>query len=124
MSDPANLTLRERILAAQDRPFEDVEVPEWGAVVRVLSMSGLDRDRWEAEMLERNKRPAAERLANVRASLVARCSADPATGERLFADADIDALGAKAARALDRVFAVASRLNGLSDADAEQLAKN
>jgi hypothetical protein len=36
-----------------------------------------------------------------------------ASGERLFADSDIALLGRKSARALDRVFSVAQRLNGI-----------
>jgi hypothetical protein len=34
-------------------------------------------------------------------------------GDRLFDDSEIAALGRKSARALDRVFSVAQRLNGI-----------
>jgi len=44
-------------------------------------------------------------------------------GDRLFADADIAALGSKSAKALDRVFAVAQRLNGIGSDQVDQ-AKN
>jgi hypothetical protein len=42
-----------------------------------------------------------------------------ATGNRLFEDAEITALGRKSALALDRVFAVAQRLNGIGVEQAE-----
>jgi len=106
------------IVDADDLPHEDVEVPEWGGTVRVRTMTGLERDRFEAEML------AAEGAgANVRARLVGRCMID-AGGKALFDDQTLDALGAKSARALDRVFTVAQRLNGLSGADVDELEKN
>ena len=46
------------------------------------------------------------------------------TGQRLFTDDEVDLLGAKSGAALDRVFAVAQKLNGLSGADVEELSKN
>jgi len=45
-------------------------------------------------------------------------------GTRLFAAKDMDELGKKSAAALDRIFTVAQRLNGLSGEDVEDLAKN
>jgi hypothetical protein len=111
------------ILGADDLPRETVEVPEWGGAVVVRSMTAAERDAFEAEILEKQDRPAAERLANLRARVVARTAVD-ANGVRLFADEDIEALGQKSARALDRVYAAASKLNGLSERDEEELAKN
>jgi len=62
------------------------------------------------------------RLENVRARLVSLALCDE-TGTRLFSDADITVLGAKSAKALDRVFAVAQRLNGIGS-DQVDAAKN
>jgi hypothetical protein len=45
-------------------------------------------------------------------------------GERLFQEEDTFPLGGKSAAALDRIFTVAQRLNGLRDEDVEELAKN
>jgi hypothetical protein len=62
-------------------------------------------------------------LANIRARLCAMAMVSD-DGERIFTDADMKALGKKSAKALDRVFAVAQKLNGLSAGDVEELAKN
>ena len=59
----------------------------------------------------------------VRVDHVGICVVDDA-GERLFTDKDAAELGKKSAAALDRVFAVAQRLNGLSPSDVEELTKN
>ena len=44
--------------------------------------------------------------------------------ERLFQPEDEFPLGGKSAAALDRIFTVAQRLNGLRDEDVSELAKN
>ena len=46
------------ILNADDLPREPVEVPEWGGTVLVQGMSGTDRDRFEAAMLNKESRRA------------------------------------------------------------------
>ncbi len=98
---------KDAILAADDLPREAVSVPEWGGEVLVRTMSGTDRDAFEASLLEKEGR-----MENVRARLVALTLCDT-QGDRLFDDSEIAALGRKSARALDRVFSVAQRLNGI-----------
>lgn len=116
------MATKEEILALADRKVEEVEVPEWGGGKhRIMEMSAADRDEWELQAyLERKAGPTAK---NVRAGLVARCLVNEA-GERLFTDAEIPLLGKKSAKALDRLYDVARRLNGLTEAEAEAIAKN
>ncbi len=98
---------KEAILAADDLPRELVSVPEWGGDVFVRTMTGTDRDAFEASLIGKEGR-----MENVRARLVSLTLCNEA-GERMFDDAEIAALGKKSARALDRVFSVAQRLNGI-----------
>lgn len=102
-----NILSKDAILAADDLPRETVHVPEWGGDVFVRTMTGTDRDAFEAGLIGKDGR-----LENVRARLVALTLCD-AAGERVFDDTQIAALGRKSARALDRVFSVAQRLNGI-----------
>ena len=102
-----NILSKDAILAADDLPRETVSVPEWGGEVLVRTMSGTDRDAFEASLLEKDGR-----MENVRARLVALTLCD-SQGDRLFDDSEFAALGRKSARALDRVFSVAQRLNGI-----------
>ena len=102
-----NILSKDAILAADDLPRETVNVPEWGGEVLVRTMSGTDRDAFEASLIEKDGR-----MENVRARLVALTLCD-AQGDRLFDDSQIVARGRKSARALDRVFSVAQRLNGI-----------
>jgi hypothetical protein len=63
-------------------------------------------------------------LENIRAKLVARSVIDPGSGELLFSEKQITALGKKSAIALQKVFVVARNLSGLSKHDIEELEKN
>ena len=117
------LLYKTAILAAQDLQTEDVEVPEWGGAVRVRSFTGRERDAFEASMVRGEGRDRKVDLTNMRARLVGLTVIDE-TGQRLFTDDEVDLLGAKSGAALDRVFAVAQKLNGLSGADVEELSKN
>lgn len=114
------------ILNADDLQRESVEVPEWGGTVLVQGMSGTDRDRFEAAMLNANMNGVDKDKAmdQYRARLASACIVDE-KGNRLFkGDAVIKRLGTKSAQALTRVVDVASRLSGLSDDDIEELTGN
>lgn len=120
------MDLRQMILAADDLPREYVATPEWAAAcagVWVRVMTAAERDAYEASCIERRGDNYERNLANVRAKLVCRCAVDEA-GNRIFADADAEALGRKSAAVLDRLYETASRLNRLRAKDAEDLAKN
>jgi hypothetical protein len=118
------LLSREEILGADDRKTEDVAVPEWGGSVRVRSMSGKERDAYEAGIVQmRGDGSRKVTLENVRARLVSLTVVGE-DGERLFSESDIGKLGEKSAAALERVFDSARKLSGLSDEDVEELAED
>lgn len=119
-SVPAGLLDRSAILAAPDLAHEDVPVPEWGGVVRIAAFSAAARDSFELWVVQSRQKGS---FVNVRAALVARCAVD-AEGRRLFSDSEVEALGAKSAAALDRLFEVAGRLNRVTEGDIEDLEKN
>lgn len=118
------LLSKAQILQAEDLPFEDVDVPEWGGTVRVRSMTGKERDAYEESCVvfrQKGRKTVTERnLSNARAKLLARCIIDE-TGNLLFGEPEIQALGMKSARALDRVYEVATQINGMSAEDMEEL---
>lgn len=115
------LLSRDAILAAQDLQREQVDVPEWGGAVLVSAMTGAQRDAWEQAIAGG---PGGKvDLANVRARLVAACLVDEG-GTPLFSAADLAALGAKSAAALERCVKVAQRLNRLTDDALEQARGN
>lgn len=111
---------KSQILGSTDSSFAEVDVPEWGGVVRVRAISGGDRDAFEASL---QKSKGGVDLRNLRAKLVVLCAVDD-KGDRLFTDAEIPSLAAKAAKPLDRVFDVCLSHNGFKQSDLEELQKN
>lgn len=114
---------KEDILGANDMRFEDVEVPEWGGSVRVRSLMGVERDDMDASNLIKKNGKHEVSLHHMRAKLCARSIVNEA-GIRVFSDEDIEVLGMKSAAALNRVYEVAARLAGLTDASVQEIAKN
>jgi len=125
---PTVLT-REQIFGAEDRIIEFVKVPEWSGGdpetgVFVQGLTGVDRDSFELGMIEGRGRKQEVNLRNLRAKLIVRCavdSDDPDTAKQIFTLVDIAPLGRKSAAALQRVYAVAQRLSGLSNEDVEEM---
>ncbi len=117
------LLTREQILEVQDIQSQIVDVPEWGGSVKVQGMTGEQRDGFEASTFKGKGKDIQLNWRNIRAKLVAH-SVVNGDGKRVFNDQDVKALGKKSAAALDRVFAVAQELSGITQDDVEELAKN
>ncbi len=111
---------KAEILAKDDLKTEEVFVPEWDAWVKVRSLQANERDSFEASTVVRDGKKITTNLSNIRARLCLLCMVDE-NGERLFDDGDTFPLGGKSAAALDRIFTVCQRLNGLRDEDVNEL---
>ena len=99
---------RDDILNVHDIKVELVPVPEWGGEVYVKGMSGIERDAFEASIVETRGKNTRVNMANVRAKLAAQTLCD-------------EELGKKSASALQRVFEVAQKLSGIGDDDVKEL---
>lgn len=110
-----------QILGVNDLKTEDVSVPEWGGSVRVRAMTGFDRDAF-SESLAKDSDGNVD-LSNYRAKLLSKCIVDE-SGDLVFTDSDVGALGKKSASAIAAVFAVAERLNGSGSAAVAEIKKN
>lgn len=113
------LISKDQILSAAGRlPFEDVPVPELApddpsAMARISTMTGLQKDAWEAIVYvpEKDGKTVRVNQVNWRANLVAHCWVDE-TGKRMFETADeVLSLGGLSSLILDRLYQVAKRLN-------------
>lgn len=113
---------RDAILAAADIQKQLVHVPEWGGDIYVKGLTGSERDKFEAGILELHGTEQKVNLVNIRAKLCAFSICDEG-GKRLFTEEDIAALSKKSAAALTRVFAVAQKLSGLGDAEVAELSE-
>lgn len=114
---------REQIVKADDLEKETVFIEVWNGEVIVRTMTGAERDSYEDSLFETKGANRKVNYANMRAKLVARCLVDE-SGKRLFADKEIAALGEKNSNALDTLYTVAAKLNGIGPKEEEELVKN
>jgi hypothetical protein len=108
---------RKAIFASNDLDIEKVDVPEWGGQVAVRGLTARERDMFEASI------GSSVNLDNLRARLVVLTLCDE-NGERLLQDKDATALGKKNAQVVDRLFEVARKMSGMTDADVKELEGN
>lgn len=121
---PKQLT-RKGILETKDFRLEPVDVPEWGGVVYVKTMSGEERDRFEDDVIKRRdeKSGMPKTIVGLKVLVVSLTACD-AEGKRLFGgDGDEKKLAQKSAAAIDRLFAKAQELSHLTDEAVEELAE-
>lgn len=117
------LLTRKQILEADDTQFEVIDVPKWGGKIRVRSLSGHDRARFEMAI----KPVVAEKTSGPTPTwreLLVSCAVVDADGKLLFEPADIALLGKRDAGTLDKVVEAVMRISGISAKDAKEYEKN
>lgn len=118
------LLTADQIFAADDRKYEVVPVPEWGGDVRLRTLSGKERDKFESTLQQRKGNRVKDNMENFRARLVGLCAVD-ATGGPLFTNTQqINLLGDRSVAALQRLFDKCNEMNGFSEQDIEELTED
>ncbi len=111
----ARLT-REQILAAEDLKSEEVPMPEWGGSVLVRMMTGGQRDIFGKGLMVDGKADPT----HYRAKLLSMCVVGD-DGKPMFS---VDEINSKSNPAVERLFAVADRINAINAAAVEDAEKN
>lgn len=115
---------KEQILAAEDRAFEEVQIPEWGGSVRVRALGCDDKDALDASLVSIGKDGKAQQdLTHWRRKVLELSLVDD-QNRRLFAAADAEALGQKSPTVADRIITVAMRLSFPAGVSVEETEKN
>ena len=124
------LTL-ERLRAQSNVNIERVDVPEMDVYVFVRAVSAYEKDQADVARRKRLQAVAggdlddADYMMNYRAYIAALCMANE-DGSAFFSDALVgsDSLGQWPSRAIQRVFEVATRMNGLTKEDEQEAIKD
>jgi len=117
---PVRVLTANDIFAVEDIKIVPVDVPEWGGMVYVKAMTGLQREKYIQSMRQiigkGNDATVAVILEHGSGKLAALTICD-AKGNLLFdrSPETIKKLGQKSARALERVVDASAKLNGLDD---------
>ena len=112
---------RDLILAKQDIPSQQQDLPEWGVKVEVRGMTGAERTR----IMDKATGNAGDvNLQFMYPEIVIATSFDPETGEQIFVPSDRDVLLSKSASAIDRIALVGMRLSGFTKEAADDMGKD
>lgn len=117
---------KDEILAADDLPFEDVTVPEWGnKKVRVIGMNAADAQEYSSRLvsLDNKGRVRKLNLDTVMTTMLIRVLVDD-KNRPLFTHQDVEALGRKSAVVMTRLFEVAQRLSAMGEKDQQEIKEN
>lgn len=123
MSDEKYIPSPEEMVETQEAFEEADEIPtgygrlQNGKFVKLIGLSGIDRDKWERDVLKMHK---GKKQVNVRGLLVARCMVN-SKGERIYPDTHALKLGQKSSATLQPLFRLAQELSGFSDDEIDEL---
>ena len=112
--------------AASGLPREVVSVPEFGdgVTLSLQGMTGTQRDAWEKSLIVGKGQRRDVNTENIRARLVVKSLFTDDWSARMFTDAEAAVVGTWRVDVLQRLFTVAQRLSGVSDADVDELGKS
>lgn len=116
---------KEDILGFDDLKTIEIHVPEWGnKKVRIKTLSAKERDEFESSTVKMKNGKQEQNLENFRARFVALCLVDD-QDRPLFANRfEIQALGGKSVKAVQRIFNAAQELNAMTEDDVEELTRD
>ena len=129
------MSLRDHIKTIDDSDLRIVRVPEWDkpatteadayeCKIKIVSLSALERTKWEESLVQGSGKKAKAKLDHARAALVIRAARDPESGSPIFKSGDESWLSGKNSKPLSRLYDVAAELSGITDDDIEELAEN
>lgn len=116
------MSIRDKILSAEDIVREAVEVPEWDVTLEVRGMTGAERTRIMALAMDSDG--AGLDFQQVYPEIVIATTFDVDSGEQIFSPDDRVALMAKSAQAIDRIAMVGMRLSGFTKDAADEAGKD
>lgn len=118
------MNLKDQLLALKGRiKVEAVQIDGMTEPVFVKTMTGKERDAFEASCFVQKGKNREFNTQNLRAKLLTRTICD-AEGVRLFGDHEADLLGDMPSDVLDALFTAAQKLSGLAASDVEEMVGN
>lgn len=114
-------SIRDRIASVAPYTAELVTIHEWDDVqieVRSLSLGARN------DMLARAAETEGDAdLRIIYPEMVMLCSYDPETGDRVFADDDLEFINSRPANLVDKLAVPAMRLSGMNESSVEEAGK-
>ncbi len=104
------MSLRDRILAANDIESKVFHVAQWGIDIELRTLSASDRAQLVSSCMSADGTVDIQKMYP---SLIIACVYDPETGGRVFSIEDMDAISDKSASAVEFVAQKAMEMSGM-----------
>ena len=117
---------KQQILLADDRPTEDVDVPEWGGSVRLRVLSGAQREAVEIKMHQcrsENTNTSTAAWKGLK-NYILSCAMVDESGAQMFAEKEVASLGEKNGSVIERLYEFVLRQNAFTKDETDELRKN
>jgi len=115
---------KEDVASVSDIKVEEIDVPEWGGVVRMKEMNGIGRDAFEKEVTARTDKDSSMDITGLRPLLLSLVLCD-SQGVLLYEGAEgVEILNGKSAKVVGRLFEKAQTMNNIGETALEQAEKN
>lgn len=117
----------DQVFDAEDVKYDDVPVPEWGGKIRLRSLSGKERDKFEDSCVKKKMKKGREETHSVTKEVKSKLvvmSAIHKNGKQFFVQGQEARLNEKNAAVLDRLWEACCKLSGFSDEQLEELMGN
>lgn len=115
------MSLRDQIVAADDRTARAIEVPEWGVTVELRSMTAGQRVSMFSDAYDANTGQTDLRVLYPK--VIVSCLFDPKTKEPIFTEADSEIVMGKAGNVIERLALDALNLSGMDSAAVTEAGK-
>ncbi|HEY7824687.1 MAG TPA: hypothetical protein VIG24_17735 [Acidimicrobiia bacterium] len=116
------MSLRDKILKAQDIPTETVTIPEWDVTLLVKGMSAGDRIDLMQSAYDVNT--GQVNMSIVYPDVAVACAHEPETGEPVFTAEDKTAILSKSSAAVEKLANVGLRLSGIGKDEQDAAGKD
>jgi hypothetical protein len=116
------MNLRDKILAVDDIPSENVTIKEWGVDVLVRGMSAGDRITLMQNAYD--QQTGQINMAAIYPDVVVSCLVDPDTSEPVFTSEDKPLLMSKSSAAIEQIAAIGLRLSGIGQEEQDAAGKD
>jgi len=114
---------KEEILKVSDLQTREINIPEWGGSIVMKTMTGEERDTWENRIPIRSSDKKVD-IKEMKVRLLILCIRDPKDMTFMFTEKDVVSLNSKNSSVIDRLWQVASEMNGIGGKELEEIRKN
>jgi hypothetical protein len=110
---------REQILEAQDIEVREIDVPEWGGIVKIRALTLREREEYDSWLFSTNKLDSTTSRARLLSMAIVGDDGNP-----IFTEGDIKALAKKNSKICVRLSYIVQKLSGMTPGAIQEMTED